>query len=82
MPSSQIAPLPRRLRMLIGGIVLLVWITGYIAVAATIGSRLMNVNFWVMLAYYPVAGFAWVLPLKPLLAWMSRPDAVDQSSGA
>lgn len=80
MPRSQITPLPRRLRMFIGGIVLLVWITGYIAVAATIGSRLMNVNFWVMMAYYPIAGFAWVLPLKPLLAWMSRPDAETQDA--
>ena len=80
MASSQIAPLPRRLRMFIGGIVLLVWMTGYIAIAATIGSRLINANFWIMMAYYPIAGFAWVLPLKPLIAWMSRPDAKTQAA--
>lgn len=80
MPSTLFPPLPRRLRMLIGGIVLLVWITGYIGLAATIGSRLINANFWVMMIYYPLAGFAWVLPLKPLLAWMSRPDVQTQDA--
>ena len=75
MPKSVIAPLPRRLRMLLGGFTLLIWMTAYIFFAATIGSRMAHANFWVMLLYYPIAGFAWVLPLKPLLAWMSRPDA-------
>ncbi len=80
MEKSLIAPLPRRLRMLLGGFVLLFWMTGYIFIAATIGSRLANATIWVMLLYYPIAGFAWVLPLKPLLAWMSRPDADSQEA--
>jgi membrane protein implicated in regulation of membrane protease activity len=66
--------------MFLGGVFVLVWITGYIAIAATIGSWLINANFWVMLLYYPIAGFAWVLPLKPLLAWMSRPDPDAQDA--
>ena len=26
---------------------------------------------WAQLAFYVIAGFAWILPLKPLFAWMN-----------
>ena len=32
-------------------------------------------NFILQVAFYVVAGLAWVLPAMPLIRWMSRPDA-------
>ncbi len=67
--------LPRRLRMLLGGFLMLAWLIFYVMVAATIGGKLTNAPQWATLLYFVVAGFGWVLPLKPLIAWMSREDA-------
>ncbi len=67
--------LPRRLRMLLGGLLMLAWLIFYIMVAATVGGMLNNAPQWVSLIYFVIAGFGWVLPLKPLIAWMSRDDA-------
>jgi predicted membrane channel-forming protein YqfA (hemolysin III family) len=67
--------LPRRLRMLAGGFFMLAWLIAYVVIAATIGGMLSKAPQWVSLVYYIVAGFGWVAPLKPLIAWMSRADA-------
>jgi Protein of unknown function (DUF2842) len=61
--------------MLLGGLMMLAWLTFYVIVAATIGGMFANAPQWSMLIYYVVAGFGWVVPLKPLIAWMSREDA-------
>jgi hypothetical protein len=47
----------------------------YAAAAATLGAWLLPaLPFWAELAYYAVAGVIWIAPLKPLFAWMNRPD--------
>jgi hypothetical protein len=67
--------LPRRLRMLLGGFLMLAWLMFYLLVAATIGGKLINAPQWAMILYFIAAGFGWVVPLKPLIAWMSREDS-------
>jgi len=43
------------------------WIWG----AATIGTHMTGASVWLQLLYYVVAGFGWILPLRPLLKWMN-----------
>lgn len=58
-----------RTRKAIGGFGLVAYLIAYIVIAVQIADRL-PFNPWVQLAYYCVAGFAWVLPLRPLMNWM------------
>ncbi len=67
------------MRKPIGALIMVVWIVGYVAVAAVIGDRIAS-EHWVWKAlYFPIAGLAWVLPLKPLLRWMHAKDAPKES---
>ncbi|MDP3739145.1 MAG: DUF2842 domain-containing protein [Hyphomonadaceae bacterium] len=63
------------MRKPIGAIILLVWLIAYIAVAAVVGDRIAYEHWAWKLIYFPLAGLAWVLPLKPLLKWMHAKDA-------
>ncbi len=65
----------RSTRTLLGMMGLLVFLSAYVVGAATLGGMIVEQHWAVQLAFYTVAGLAWALPLKPLLAWMGRPDA-------
>lgn len=63
-----------RTRKAVGCLALLVYLALYTIIAATIGGALADRwPTWAVLVFYAIAGFAWVLPLKPLIAWMKRP---------
>ena len=63
------------MRKPIGAIILLVWLIAYVAVAAVVGDRIAYEHWAWKLLYFPIAGLAWVLPVKPLLKWMHAKDA-------
>lgn len=65
------ARMTARVRKLIGGAGLLVFLAFYIWAATAISDRLPD-NMIVKLIYFAVIGTAWGLPLRPLLAWMNR----------
>jgi hypothetical protein len=60
-----------RLRKLIGGVLLLVFVFVYVT-AAIIVAGLLPDNRLVQLAYFVVVGLAWGLPILPLLSWMDK----------
>jgi len=61
-------------RKALGCFVLLAYLGVYAVAAATLGAVLQPMlPFWAELLFYIVAGVAWVIPLKPLFAWMNRP---------
>ncbi|MGA8689508.1 MAG: DUF2842 domain-containing protein [Methyloceanibacter sp.] len=65
-----------RTRKLVGTIVLLVFLLAYALAAASIGAgRIASASPLAKLAYFLVAGLAWVLPAGLLIRWMQRPDA-------
>jgi len=69
--------MPQRLRKLVGTVVLVVFVSFYALAAMTLAAaKLPGTSGWVQLIFYVVAGFAWVLPVLPLIAWMQRPDDV------
>jgi Protein of unknown function (DUF2842) len=63
------------MRKPLGTFLLLAWLVGYVAVAAVIGDRVTKEALIWQLIYFPVAGIAWVFPLRPLLKWMHAKDA-------
>ena len=66
--------MPRRLRTLLGTIVMLVFVLAYaIAAMALAESRIQGAPKLVQTVAYLVLGIAWVLPLLPLIRWMEGP---------
>lgn len=65
-----------RARKLIGTVLLLVLVCvwGLLAMALA-QSVLTDINGFVAVIYYVVAGLGWVLPAMPLISWMSKPEA-------
>ncbi len=53
---------------------MLVWVWA----AVTIGTRLTGLPGWVQLVFYIAAGTLWVLPLRPLLAWMNAAEPPEE----
>jgi Protein of unknown function (DUF2842) len=73
-PSTEKA-MTVRTRKLIGTIVLLLFLAVYALLAMFVAIVLqVNAGKWTELAYYIIAGFAWVIPAAWLVRWMQRPD--------
>ncbi|MEZ5955003.1 MAG: DUF2842 domain-containing protein [Hyphomonas sp.] len=53
-------------------ILLLLWMGFWIVAAVTVGGLIAGWPHWAHLIYYVVAGIGWIIPLKPLFAWMNR----------
>lgn len=70
----------QRMRKLAGTVALLVFLSVY-ALLAMAAAVILQVNATkvVELAYYIVAGLAWVIPAGAIVKWMQKPDA--QSGG-
>ena len=67
------------MRKPLGALIIVVWIVTYVAVAAVIGDRIASEHWFWKVLYFPIAGLAWILPLKPLLRWMHAKDAPKES---
>jgi hypothetical protein len=70
-PLGHDPAMPNRLRKLVGGLGLVVFVVAYAALAVTVAGWLPP-NALVKLAYFLVVGVAWGGPVIPLIAWMNR----------
>ena len=82
-PQSQIAQtrphMTTRTRKLIGTVALLVLIAAWALIAMALAqSVLTDINGFVAVIYYVVAGLGWVLPAMLLIKWMARPDEIKR----
>lgn len=70
--------MPKRLRKLIGAVIMLAFVCVYgfviMLVAQTDGVR--HANPVLQAIFFLVFGLAWILPLMPLIRWMERADPV------
>jgi uncharacterized membrane protein len=67
--------MPRRLRKLIGTVVMIVFVMVYALFAMALAdSHVSEAPEVVRTLVYAVLGLAWVTPLLPLIRWMERPD--------
>ena len=65
-----------RIRKLIGAFALLALVTVWSLLAMALAqSVLTDINGFVAVIYYVVAGLGWVLPAMPLITWMAKPDS-------
>jgi hypothetical protein len=62
-------------RRALGSLFLLLYLPAYVALAVTLGGFVNTGPKWAQLLFYAIAGFIWVVPLKPLFAWMRDPAA-------
>ena len=58
-------------RSALGSLILIVWLTVYV-VGAVLLWEILPLNKVFERIYFAVAGFAWLLPLPPLLRWMQQ----------
>jgi hypothetical protein len=64
-----------RTRKLIGAFALLALVAVWSLVAMALAqSVLTDINGFIAVIYYVVAGLGWVLPAMLLIKWMARPD--------
>jgi len=69
-PLRALSP---RYKKLIGTIVIIIWVPIYALVAMRIGVDILpESNSLAALAYYAIAGTAWIIPIGLMLPWMSR----------
>lgn len=61
----------RSTRRIVASLALMPYLLIYIIIAYTIGSYLADGPKWLALIYFIVAGFAWIVPMKPLFGWMN-----------
>lgn len=60
------------MRKIIAMLLLLTWIAVYIWAVATAASSAATWPGLFQLGFYVLAGVLWILPLKPLFAWMNK----------
>lgn len=60
------------MRVLIAALAGLALVAGWIAAAAVLGDHVRGLPILVQFAYYAVAGFAWVFPVRWLMLWAAR----------
>ncbi len=66
-----------RTRKLVGTFALLALVAIWSLLAMALAqSVLTDINGFVAVIYYVVAGLGWVLPAMLLVKWMSRPDDI------
>ena len=59
------------MRKPVASLILLSFIVMYIVLVGTFSGMIGAWPRWAQLVFYVIAGFAWILPLKPLFAWMN-----------
>lgn len=66
-----------RTRKFIGTVVMTAFVAVYALVAMALAQArpLQESSPPVQIIAYAIIGFAWILPLMPLIRWMQRPDA-------
>ncbi|MDX7951992.1 DUF2842 domain-containing protein [Lichenihabitans sp. Uapishka_5] len=66
----------RRIRKLIGAVLMLAFVGLYAAVAMLVAQtdHIRHAPALPQALFFLVVGLAWVLPLMPLIRWMERPD--------
>lgn len=72
-PAAPARLIPARLRKLIGGVAIMIFLAVYVWGVASLYD-LLPANRAVHLIYFAVTGLAWGLPLLPLMTWMGKAD--------
>ena len=58
------------LRKPLGILAMLLWIAVWSVLAVSFGNIVLALSWPVQVAFFAIAGVAWIAPLRPLLIWM------------
>ena len=74
--------MPRRIRKLIGTVVILAFVCVYAMVAMLVAQSdlVHGAAGWAQALFFAVVGLGWIVPIMPLIAWMERPDDGAEAS--
>ncbi|MEM7661858.1 MAG: DUF2842 domain-containing protein [Pseudomonadota bacterium] len=61
------------MRKIVASLALLTFMFIYIVIVAGLGSQITGANGFLQLIFYIAAGFAWIIPIRPLFRWMNTP---------
>lgn len=65
-----------RIKKLVGTGLMVVFVAFYAMVIVAIAPRILTgASKWAEVAFYALAGIAWVMPLLPLIRWMEKRKA-------
>jgi hypothetical protein len=74
-PLNLDTPMTMRTRKLVGTILLMLFLAAYACATIVVAVVLqVNASRLAEVAFYVVAGLAWVVPAALLIRWMERPD--------
>ncbi|MBU2607043.1 MAG: DUF2842 domain-containing protein [Alphaproteobacteria bacterium] len=59
------------MRKPVASLILLAFIALWIFLVGTFSGMIGSWPRWGQLVFYTIAGFGWIVPLKPLFAWMN-----------
>lgn len=63
----------RRAKKLVGTVAILIFVVCYALVVMALAQPILrDASMPGQLAFYVVAGMAWIVPILPLVAWMER----------
>lgn len=67
--------MPRRIRVFIGTVAILVFVCLYAPLAMALAdSKIAETPAAIQAILYSILGIGWILPLMPLIRWMERSD--------
>lgn len=67
----------RSTRRIVASLIMMAIIAAWILIAATVGTYLATAPKWLTLGFFIFAGIGWILPLKPVFAWMNSGPEED-----
>lgn len=57
---------------------MLAWLVIYIVIVGSLSGPAATLPGWVQMIFYILAGTLWIVPLKPLFAWMNAVEPPEE----
>ena len=66
--------LSKRARKFLGTVATVVFLLGYVFVAAVLGDAVVAKHWAVQTAFFLVLGLVWIFPVMAIIRWMEKPE--------
>ena len=57
---------------------MLAWLVIYVVIVGSLSGPVSALSGWLQMPFYILAGTLWILPLKPLFAWMNAVEPPEE----
>lgn len=59
-------------------LMMLTWLVVYVVAIGSLSGPAATLPGWAQMIFYVLAGVLWILPLKPLFAWMNAVEPPEE----